>query len=92
VRHRAIRIRVRRFLEGTDRGGVIETVNESEALIEITLRFRVFRCDFAGVGAEIVPKRLGLGMERERGEGRQRKERARAYSLHGGEFSDGPGR
>ena len=83
MRHRAIRIGIRRFLEGTDRGGMIEPVNESKALIEVTLRLRIFRGDFACVSAEIVAKRLGLGVERERGETeRQRKEKAQAYGLH----------
>jgi hypothetical protein len=62
---------------------VIETVNEGEALIEIPLRFRIFRGDFACVVAEIVTKRLGLGMESERGDaGRQRDEKAQAYGIH----------
>jgi hypothetical protein len=62
---------------------VIETVNEGEALIEIALRFRIFRGDFAGVGAEIVTKRLGLGMESERGDaGCQRDEKAQADGIH----------
>ena len=72
---------------------MIETVNESEALIEVALRFRIFRCDFAGVGAEVVAKRLGFGTEGGRGEaGRQREEKGQAQGLHANEFSNRVGR
>jgi hypothetical protein len=55
---------------------MIEPVNKSEALIEVALRFRIFRCDFACVRAEVVAKGLGLGVERGGKAGRQRKEKA----------------
>ena len=58
---------------------MIQTMNVSEALIEVALRFRIFRCDFPSVGAEVGAKRLGLGVECERGQaGCQRKEKAQA--------------
>src|SRR5439155_10864720 len=56
--HRALRIEPRRFLERADRATVIETVKERQALIEITLRFRVFCCDLARVRAKPIVKWL----------------------------------
>ena len=40
MRHRAIGIEIGCFLEGANRGAVIEAVQKREALIEVPLRLR----------------------------------------------------
>ena len=52
------RIEPRRFLKRANRRAVIETVEESEALIEIALRFRRVGRDLARIRTEPLEKRL----------------------------------
>jgi hypothetical protein len=54
VRHRTLWIESRSFLERTNRGRVIEAVEERDALIEVALRLRRFRRDLARVRSEAL--------------------------------------
>src|SRR4029450_3232371 len=58
VCHCTFAIQIRGLLKGADGGVVIEAVNESQALIEITLRFWRTGCNFARIGAEAIVKRF----------------------------------
>jgi hypothetical protein len=67
MRHCAFGIEFCCLPKGTDSGAMIESVNESQALIEITLRFRLTGCDFARIGAEAIVKRFFRCVEVEAG-------------------------
>ena len=58
VRHWTFGIELRCLLKGTDGRAVIESVKKSEALIEITLRFRRVGSDLARIGAEPIVERF----------------------------------
>ena len=57
--HGALRIEARSFLERTDCASVIETMQQRQTLVEVTLRFCVFCRDLTRVRAKSVVKRLG---------------------------------
>src|SRR5262249_28384508 len=61
VRHRAFRIEFRGLLKRADRGAMIESVEKTQALIEISLCFSRFGRDLARIGAQALVKRLLRG-------------------------------
>ena len=58
MRHYALWIQFRGLLKRADRRAMIESLQKTQTLIEIALRFRRNGGDFAGIGAEPIVERF----------------------------------
>jgi hypothetical protein len=56
--HRALRVDLRGLLKRANRRAMIETVNQRETLIEVTLRLRGLRRDLTRINAKTFVKRF----------------------------------